>query len=257
MKLKVLGCSGSDLPEHDLTAFLLDDFLLLDAGTVGHVLDSRAQQKITHILITHVHLDHIKGLPFFVENLVASNHLSHSVTVISGEDVISDLKSNIFNDRIWPDFTKIPDNENPVLNFQPVNSSNCLEIAGYKVHASEVSHTVPAYGYIIEDRNGKALVYTGDTGPTEMLWRKMEGFNVKALLIEVTFPNSMVDLALKSCHLTPSLLEAEIGKMKSQPAKVYITHLKPEYRDIIVGELGEIRKEIPFELIEESGEVLF
>lgn len=240
MKIQVLGCSGSELPGHNLSAFLVDDFLLMDAGTIGQSLGHAEEKKIKYILITHTHLDHIKGIPFLVDNLV-NNKLKSHITIVSGKAVLNDLKNNIFNNRIWPDFTRIFAQKNAAMTYQEIPSQKYLAIGKYKVYAEKVNHTVPAYGYIIEDPEGNALVYTGDTGPTERIWERMKHFNVKALIVEVSFPNSMKKLALLSKHLTPALLSAEIEKMTRLPEKIYITHIKPYYTEIIKREMKSLK----------------
>lgn len=240
MRIHVIGSSGTALPGNNLPAFLVDDFLLLDAGTIGIVLDNNAQKKISHILITHAHLDHIAGIPFLVDNIVNQNYEKH-ITVTSGKDVLSELKRNIFNNRIWPDFTAIPDKKNPILKYREIKTTGCLQIKNYKVFATRVNHAVAAYGYIIEDQNGNAVVYTGDTGPTEKLWKRMSRHNVKAIIIEVSFPNSMNDLAFKIGHLTPSLLMGELRKMINIPEKIYIAHIKQKYKKVIERELKTLK----------------
>jgi ribonuclease BN (tRNA processing enzyme) len=240
MKIRVLGSSGSEGPGHNPSAFLLDEFLLLDAGTVSLSLHRHEQCKISHIFLTHAHLDHIKAIPFLVDNIVASNQ-GCQLTILSGREVISDLKRNIFNNRIWPDFTLIPDSARPVMQLQVISPRDCLEINGYKIYATKVDHSVPAYGYLIEDSLKRALVYTGDTGPTHKIWKRMRGHDVKALIIEVSFPDEMLDLALKSCHLTPSLLQAEIEKMEVVPERIYITHLKPYHKTTIQEQLARLQ----------------
>ena len=215
------------LIDHLARLKLLDDFLLLDAGTIGLALEKKAQNKISHILITHAHLDHIKGIPFLIDN-ITTNGFEHQVTVISGKDVLLDLKENIFNDRIWPDFSVIPDRRHPVMKYQELSARGHLQIRDYRVYATGVNHTVASYGYIIEDPHGNAVVYTGDTGPTESLWKKMNQHNAGVLICEVSFPDSMKGLALKTGHLTPSLLGEEMKKMSGVPERIYITHVKPQ-----------------------------
>lgn len=239
MKITVLGSAGSEVPGHNPPAFLIDDFMLLDAGTVSLSLEPEAQCRITHIFLTHAHLDHIKAIPFLVDNIVAANHMCQ-LTILSGKAVISDLKRNIFNNRIWPNFGVIPSADLPVMLYREISTRGSIEAGPYRVFAVKVDHSVPAYGYIVKDREGKALVYTGDTGPTEAIWKRMKGCDVKALIIEVSFPNDMEDLARTSGHLTPALLEAEIRKMAVHPDVIYITHLKPYYKDKIVEELNRI-----------------
>lgn len=236
MKIKVLGASGSEIPGHNLPAFLIDGVMLLDAGTIGLSLTNDEQWKIRNILVTHAHLDHIKGIPFLLDNCVVKRK-RHSITVMSGRDVLSDIKKNVFNDRIWPDFTIIPNKGNPVLKFRAIHPSRSIHINGYQVLCERVTHSVPAYGYIVLGRNNKAIAYTGDTGPTERLWKKMTKVNLCCLITEVSFPNRLSSLARISGHLTSSLLKLELRKMKTLPSKIYITHAKPHYMNAIQKEI--------------------
>lgn len=239
MRIRVLGSSGSEIPGHNPSAFLVDDFLLFDAGTVSLSLDREAQCQITHIFLTHAHFDHIKAIPFLLDNIVSSDQ-GCQLTILSGKEVIGDLKQNIFNDRIWPDFTNLPNSRRPVIRFQEIFPGEPIAVRGYTVHSTTVDHCVPAYGYLIENSSKVAMVYTGDTGPTERIWKLMGEHRVKALIIEVSFPDEMLELALASGHLTPSLLAAEIKKMPALPENIFITHLKPFHRDAIRNQLSKL-----------------
>jgi ribonuclease BN (tRNA processing enzyme) len=228
LKIKVLGASGSEVPGHSCPAFLVDGKILLDAGTVAVSLNIREEHSLQYILLTHAHFDHIKGIPFLLDNLVIRN-TGNVITVLSGKDVLDDLRKNIFNDRIWPDFCRIPSPEHPVLKYQAISPSHLVTIDGYRVAMEKVHHTVPAYGYIVENSAKKAIAYTGDTGPTERFWERMAAHNVKCLIVETSFPNRLEKLALTTGHLTPSLLEKEIAKMPEPPPRIYVMHLKPQY----------------------------
>lgn len=237
MIIKVLGASGSEVPGHYCPAFTVDGKILLDAGTIGISLNISEENQIRYILLTHAHFDHIKGIPFMLDNLVV-RETGSTVTVMSGQEVIDDLKQNIFNDRIWPDFTRIPTPDAPVLRFGTVRPGDEETIDGYRVTAERVSHTVPSYGYILEKEGGKIIAYSGDTGPTDLFWKKVGTRNVSCLIVEVSFPNRMEEIALQSGHLTPSLLAKEIAKMKTPPPRIYLIHAKPQHQQ-------EIEKEIP------------
>ena len=146
------------------------------------------------------------------------------ILVLSGKEVISDIRRHIFNNRIWPDFTTIPNIENPLMRYQVISTRNPVVIGDYKILATRVNHSVPAYGYLVEHASGASLLYTGDTGPTEAIWKKMRNRNVKALIVEVSFPDELSSRALATGHLSPSLLEAEFRKMPSLPEKnLYFT----------------------------------
>ena len=239
MKIMVLGASGSEVPGHNTPAFLVDGKILLDAGTVGQTLSIRQEHGVRHILLTHAHFDHIKGIPFLLDNLVIRS-TGNSVTVTSGKDVLDDLRKNIFNDRIWPDFTKIPSADRPSLVYKVIHPSKPVLVEGYKVVAEKVTHTVPAYGFIVENAAGKAIAYTGDTGPTDRFWVKMAEYNVKGLIVETSFPNHMEELALTTGHLTPLLLEREIAKMPSPPPRIFVMHLKPQFHNEIEIEIDSL-----------------
>jgi len=236
LRIKVLGASGSEVPGHNCPAFLVDGTFLLDAGTIGISLNIREETGIRQILLTHAHFDHIKGIPFLLDNLVI-RETGNTVTVMSGKEVIEDLRKNIFNDRIWPDFTRIPTPEKPVLRYRTLSPSRPVSLNGHRVFLHKVRHTVPAYGYIIENDAGKAIAYTGDTGPTDLFWRKMSAHDVQCLIVEVSFPNRLEELSLNSGHLTTALLEKEIAKMSPCPPRIFVMHVKPQY-------LGEIEKEV-------------
>jgi len=236
VRIKVLGASGTEVPGHNCPAFLIDGKILLDAGTIAVSLNIREEHSLKWILLTHAHLDHIKGIPFLLDNLVTRS-TGNTITVLSGKDVLDDLRKNIFNGRIWPDFTRIPSPEHPSLKYLPLRTERPVEIDGYKVTMEKVHHTVPAYGFIIEKAGKKSIAYTGDTGPTHRFWERMAAHEVKHLIMETSFPNRQEKLALASGHLTPSLLEKEIAKMSPPPEKIFITHIKPQY-------LQEIEMEI-------------
>jgi ribonuclease BN (tRNA processing enzyme) len=227
MRVQVLGCSATELPDANLSSFLIDQKILLDAGTIGEMLHEKEQRKIKHILITHAHLDHIKDLPFFADNM-SMNDRNHSVTVMSIPSVNRALRQNLLNNVLWPDFTKIPSPKKPIIRLKDIIAEKSFKINGYIITAHAVNHNVPAVGYLIEDKNSKRLFYTGDTGTSDSLWKFIDK-KLHGLIIEVSFPERFKSVALKSGHLTPKLLYSELKKMDSLPEMIYITHCKPRY----------------------------
>ncbi len=236
MKLRVLGSAGAELPDFRPPAFLLDEQLLLDAGTIGSVLSEEEQWKIHTIFITHSHLDHIRSIPALADNIIIKNNL-HSVSVQSTAEVITALKDHLFNNVIWPDFSRIPSAENPVIKFTTITPYQEYTVNDYLITAIPVNHTVPTVGYQVKS-GGKTLVYTGDTGPTEEIWTYCSGADT--LIVEVSFPESMKDLAQLTKHLTSSMLALELAKIEVLPKRILITHPKPQYYDIIRREVEKL-----------------
>jgi ribonuclease BN (tRNA processing enzyme) len=233
MRLRVLGSAGAEFPDFRPPAFLVDDAVLLDAGTIGAVLTEEEQGHLRHIFITHAHLDHIRGIPALADNVIIKS-LSHTVAVYATSQVIAAMRDHLFNNVIWPDFTKLPNPEQPVITYDIITPGRPVKVNGYTITPIEVDHTVPAVGYCLES-GGKKLVYTGDTGPTDLIWEYASGAD--ALIVEVSFPNEQQSLALLTKHLCSSLLIQELAKIKKLPVRILITHPKPQY-------FNQIRQEI-------------
>lgn len=234
--MRVLGCFGGELPGFRHCCLAIDKKLLLDAGAVTAVLSLAEQRKLLYILVTHTHLDHIKDIPFLAANLIKEGG-QRPIQIISTSQIIESIKTHLFNDALWPDFSVLPTAELPVLKFVSVAPEREVNIDSYTVRAIPVNHPVPAVGYLI--KKGKtALLYTGDTGPTELIWREInQRPELKALLIETSFPNKLSSVAQSSGHLTPRLLQEELKKLNRSDIQILLTHMKPQY-------LTRLRKEI-------------
>lgn len=240
MKIKVLGASGAELPGHNPPSLLLNDRILFDAGSLTHVLDLKDQLKIGDIFVTHAHLDHITGIPFLAENIVFAKRKS-PIRIFSIPPVVRAIKRHILNGSIWPDFTIIPNAHHPILNLIELKTSHPIRIRGYSITPYEVNHSVPAVGYLVEDRRKRRLFYTGDTGPSKDLWGRIGERQLHCLIIEVSFPNRMEKVAIETRHLTPRLLKIELSKIKRMPERILVTHLKPTYAQDIKKELQRLR----------------
>lgn len=237
MRLRVLGCSGGiGGQQNRTTSFLLDDDILIDAGTGVGDLSLSELTLIDHIFITHSHLDHVNSIAFFVDSVGALR--PHPVTVYALGATIEILKKNLFNWDVWPDFTMIPTPEQPWLRYQEIEIGEVLDLGGRKVTVLPAVHTVPAVGYLLDSGKG-SLVFTGDTGPNDALWSVVNEIeNLRFLIIETAFSDKDRALAELSKHLCPSMLGEELAKLE-RPAEVYITHLKPSEIELTMQEIEE------------------
>jgi len=222
----VLGAFGSEGLGQRPSAFLVDDRVLVDAGTVGGALTVTEQTEIQHALISHAHLDHTAGLAFLTDTL-AMVAPERRVTVSSIGPVIESLRTHAFNDALWPNFTTIPSGANPVLGFRDLVEEAEARVGDLWVTPVPVEHTVPTTGYIVHDGE-TGFLYSGDTGPTNRLWRMArEMGGLRALIVETAFPNRLDGLARVSGHLTPDMLRREIDKMPPD-VPIWIFHIKPQ-----------------------------
>jgi ribonuclease BN (tRNA processing enzyme) len=225
MRLRVLGCSGGIGGRHlRTTSFLVDGDILIDCGTGVGDLTLAELSQIDHIFITHSHLDHVASIPFLVDT--DGGMRSKPIMVYATRATIEIMRNHLFNWAIWPDFTEIPTAESPFLRYQEVQVGTAMSLGGREITPLPARHTVPAVGYHL-DSGQASLVFTGDTGQNDALWRVVNRIrNLKILIIETAFSNKERQLAEISRHLCPETLAAELAKLE-RTAEIYITHLKP------------------------------
>ncbi len=239
MKVRILGCSGSETIGHMPPGFLVNDTVMLDAGTITAALSIEAQSRITDVLISHTHLDHIKSVLFLADNIIGRTKKPVNIRAIP--PVLNAIKKHLMNDIIWPDFTKIPTAKNPVLAYAPLQLGKTQSFAGLKVKAIPMNHPVPAVGFLVSD--GKSsLVYSADTGPNEVLWKEAgKARNLKAIIVDTSFPNGLKMIADASGHFTPDQLHRDLTKAKvDRNVPVYIYHIKPVHQKKVLAELRSL-----------------
>jgi Cft2 family RNA processing exonuclease len=240
MQIKILGCSGGIGGSLRTTSMLVDDDILIDAGTGVGDLSMDELLKIDHIFVTHSHLDHIAAIPFLVDTVMGFR--TEPITLHASQETLEILRAHIFNWKIWPDFNLIPDVSKPFLLYNALELGETLEITGRKFTPLPADHVVPAVGYQLES-NDHSFVFTGDTTVCDALWLEVNKIkNLKYLVIETAFSNGEIELAKLSKHLCPSLLAAELDKLDlsqfQKTIEVYITHLKPGESEIIMQEIA-------------------
>lgn len=240
MQIRVLGCSGSIAAGSRTTAFLLDHDVLIDAGTGVGELTLDELTRIDHILVSHSHLDHVLAIGLLADSVTRRRHAAgrEPVQVHALPATIAALKMHVFNGVIWPDFTRLPTEERPVLRFQPLEVGQVLALGARRVEVLPASHTVPAAGFAVLGRRG-AWVYTGDTGPNAALWARLATLPVSSLVIETAFRDDERQLAAVSRHLCPAQLGGELAQL-AQPTDVYITHIKPGEVDAVMSEIAAL-----------------
>ena len=244
MRIKVLGCYGGQLLGFHLTSFLVNDSILLDAGSPTEALDLEDQFKIRHIFVSHTHLDHIKDIAFLADNRalkLMGNGGSRQIIVHSLPENIEVLRRDFFNDHIWPDFSRIPSTNDPIIVFEPIEAGQTVEVDGVSVTAVPVNHPVPCTGFVLAE-DDKQFIYTADTGATDEIWRVANNLpNLKGIVVDCSFPNAYEELAEKSGHLTPNGMAAELKKFERLgKVPVYLYHMKPETLDVLTAEVESL-----------------
>lgn len=240
MQLRVVGCHGGETPKHRTSAFVLDERVAIDAGSLTSGLDLKHQYQLEAVLVSHAHLDHIRDLATIADN--RAQHGCPPLLVVGTRPTVDVLKKHFFNNLLWPDFAKIPSKAQPTILYKVIKPEVRTVIAGYGVRAIEVSHTIDTSAFIV-DRDGASIAYSGDTGPTDRLWEVLNAEKeLRALLMEVSFPNEQQRIATVSGHHTPQTLLPDLRKYKSpKDLPILLYHIKPVFQAAVEKQCAKLK----------------
>jgi cAMP phosphodiesterase len=234
--IKTLGSSGSKTKTSSTVSFQVNKIILIDAGNVISRFEDETKD-IQHIFITHAHFDHIIELPFLIENDFVERE--NPLNIYGLPHTIETLKKHIFNNSVWPDFSKIPllKNGKPSIIFQIFHYGDIISIGDIKLKSIKVNHLIPTSGFVIT-RGKEAILISGDTYISDEIWEEINrNLQIKTLFIEVSFHSVLEQLAKDSKHLTPKLLDEELNKLTRTDLEIYIYHIKDSSLKIIKDEL--------------------
>ncbi len=235
MNIKILGCSGNYVGRHRTTCFLIDRSLLIDAGTTTDSIRRKDLLEIRHILVTHTHMDHLKGLFPLVDELAMMG--GHSIELVSAARVLDIITNNLLNNLIWPDFTVIPSAMDAIIKLRDIPLEKLSDLDGITVKPILMTHTVYTVGYVVRQPDGQGFMFTADTGPTKRFWEfARDEKDIRFIIADVSFPDRLKDLALISGHMTPSILMETIDRYDLSDRIFYVTHIKPIFGREIVRE---------------------
>ena len=238
MRVELLASTiedGKVLNKQHLACLVVNDRVTIDAGSLSFSTSQKQRKQIRDVVLTHAHIDHIAGLPLFIDDHFSE--LETPVNVYASSQVVEILEKHIFNWEIYPDFTELENDFGEVLRLISVEEEKHFEAAGLRFFPAGVNHKVPAHGYIVSDEETSFAV-TGDTAEIDSFWETLsETKALGALFIECAFPNELDELAVVSHHLTPKRLASELRKFRSHDCPIYVINIKPVHREAIVRQL--------------------
>lgn len=238
MKVRVVpSAPGADASRQFLTTMVVDDVLAIDAGALGLWAHGDEMSGVRDVVITHSHLDHVATLPLHVERMSDQDQI---LRIHGSAATIEALRSDLFNDRLWPDLERIAAIAGrDFFELLTLEAETTVEIAGKRITPVEVSHIVPTFGFVVEDDAG-CVVFGADSGPTDRIWQvARERGPVRGVFLEASFPDRMGELATVAAHLTPALFAREVRKLPSESTVVAV-HIKPSCHHEVTTELSAL-----------------
>ncbi len=233
MRVQVLSASAAGLPGHPLSGFVIDGRLAIDAGPLGSI-PLGEQTAISHVLLTHAHIDHVAGLPIFLDNVYQIG--DQCPQVFGLPHTLDTLQSDLFNGRLMPDFIGMSRQMPPFVAVHPVVPDRPFAVGGYTVTPIPLRHTIPTVGYLIDDKSSAVAVLV-DTAPVPDVLTALANWpRLRAVFLECSFPNRMAELADVSDHHTTAQFLAAVKRLPPG-VRVYAVHIKPRYWAEVAAEL--------------------
>jgi ribonuclease BN (tRNA processing enzyme) len=234
MKLVVLGCYGGIGGARRTTALLLDDDILIDAGSGVGDLSLEQMARVDHVFLTHSHLDHCGFIPLLAD--AAAFLRKRPLLVHALPQTIDALKESLLNGKLWPDYSVLPSVDDPHIRFVPVALGEAALLGHRRITPLPARHAVPAVGYRLDSGAG-SFVYSGDTTDCEPFWAELNRIdNLRYPMIETTFLNENAGGAARSGHMTAMLLAQCLARLQ-RPVTLLITHMEPGREDATMAEV--------------------
>jgi len=238
LKIRVLGCFGGSAPGMHPTSFLVNERIALDAGSLTPTLSLEEQGRITHVFLSHAHMDHLCTLPFLLDNVLP--YMRAPIVLLGPPSTVQSLKQHVFNGVLWPDFTQISNDRTSVLRLHPLAPGETVEVHGVSWTPYAMEHEVECYGYLLEEAQASVFV-CGDTSSLGFLEPVVaHARNLRAVFLEASFPRAGAEVARRSMHLSTESFGREVRDHVPPGVQVLVSHVKPGYAGRIAGEIERL-----------------
>ncbi len=223
------------------------DLIVIDAGSgmkkLADSLVAKAEikDKIIHILLTHFHLDHIWGLPFFAP-LFSGEYTLIFYSDISSAVVKRHLEK-IMSGRLFPvNFSDTPSKK----IFKRISPKG-FEIGEADILSCPLNHPQGCVAYRINSGGGSVVFATDTEHPEKGVDKRLAAFSEGAdiFIYDATFTPEDYKSLRKGWGHSTWLAGTEIA-MEAKVKDLYLSHFSPDFSDAHIKDiLSQAVKEFP------------
>ena len=239
MKLQLLPSTfepdGTASARQHLSCLVINDRIAIDAGSLAMAATDEHRQNLRDIVLTHAHLDHVAGLPLFVDDLFAA--LDKPVKIHALPEVIEVLERDIFNWSVFPKFSELSIGNCNAIEYRPLAFAEPFTVCDLDFKLFPAFHKVPSCGVIVKDEDS-CVAISGDTASLSGYVK--DGSRLNAAVVECAFPDELSEIANSSHHMTPATLRTELEKLQLD-CPVFVFNIKANYRDAVVEQIRDLR----------------
>ncbi|HOS39327.1 MAG TPA: MBL fold metallo-hydrolase [Spirochaetota bacterium] len=209
-----------------------DDFIILDAGSGlrelgNHLMRIGGSGRRIHILLSHLHWDHIQGFPFFVPAYIPGNRITFY-------GFHPDIERAFEVQQSAPWFPATLSMMASEKKFVHLEIGKTYGIGNFTVRGIEQEHPGTAYGYSIQ-HNGKKIVYSTDSEHKDGTPVEESPFvpffrDADLLIFDAQYSLADADVVKRDWGHSSNILAVEFASL-ARAKRLVLFHMDPAKRD--------------------------
>ena len=218
--LVCLGSAAALTDGRDWNSLLIDGKILLELPPTTvpqlHRLGIDFSQ-IETIFISHLHADHMFGLPFFLLEYCVRRSRANPLVIV-GPRKLEDITYQLCS-LAWPELRENGFEPCLPLSFIEISEGDDHKAGDLSFAAVAMNHFgLDAFGYRFSHK-GRTIGYTGDTGEGAQINQLLK--DVDVAILELTHPRESDDLG----HMNRPAVERLAPWLTAQGSAIFATHM--------------------------------